>query len=195
MNLKIGDVSMKLALPSPTVNEGSQLVERLGLPTCTCPRSSNDRSQSLHLGGRFSLHIRNGQWGSAKPCKIMQKPLSFTRTSENFMPVPFGFEGVHLTGHGVSSLAPKLAGFHHGQKPLGAPECQRMPKLHLCRFHFHRFHFLKVSINSFLHLTMEGSKCTCLAQDLSWHFLSIFLQIFRKPSKHRYCEAPILPGK
>ena len=45
----------------PTVNEGSQLVERLGLPTCTCPRRSNDRSQSLHLGGRFSLHIRNGQ--------------------------------------------------------------------------------------------------------------------------------------
>ena len=72
----------------PTVHEGSQLVERLGLPTCTCPRSSNDRSQSLHLRGKFSLHIRNGQWGSAKPCKIMQTPLSFTRTSENFMPVP-----------------------------------------------------------------------------------------------------------
>ena len=182
----------------PTVHEGSQLVERLGLPTCTCPRSSNDRSQSLHLRGRFSLHIRNGQWGSAKPCKIMQTPLSFTRTSENFMPVPI--RALRLWKGSISRVVCQVwhrnsqvstMGRNHLEH-LNAKGCQSYTYAVSI---FTVFTFSRFQLTVFCTWQWKGANVlawpkTCL--DISCRS---FCKSSENPSKHRYCEAPILPGK
>ena len=119
-------------------------LQSLGSPTCTCPRRSNERSQSLHLG-RFCTG--NGSV-SFKLCKTFKLDPDFWKLHvPQGPPMPFWRKGSHGSR---SSLAPKLAGFHHGQKPLWAPEPATglgpLWKLQLCRFHFFTFSRLRFTV-------------------------------------------------